>query len=489
MRQYLLAKTGRRAAGRYHRMSKTLKDDYEETGVKLGEGGYAEVFEVRDKGSQSTFALKRLKLRGNEGRRVRTECQAFLAMDHPHVVRLMDVYESKSELELVMEHMKGGELFDRVSSKGTYSDSEASGAMSQMLLAVSYLHENGIVHRDLKLQNFVYESETSSHVKLIDFGFSKVCVEKGMKMTERLGTPGYMAPEVLDRSYTSKCDVWSLGVIAFVLVAGFTPFSNSSMSESAIEASIRSRKYQLKDQKRIDLWEAVSCEAKKFIDKLLTVEPAQRPTAAEALQDAWITEYNTELEVAESHIDPCIVDAMMSFPKTPPFKRACMFASAGLVSVDNAKLIDAFIEMDQDRNRKISKSEFKKAMRDKAQCNQSDVEAAFTALDVNKSGKIGYSEFLAAMPLSQKLVLDKTALQQTFRRLDTDGSGFLTIDNLLETVPEELMDEMDLTPSIRISRTDFVDGFGLDFSEEHLAKRKREEHLAKRKRRRTGGLH
>jgi len=489
MRQDVLANTAIRAAGRYHRTSKTLKDDYEETGVRLGEGGFAEVFEVRDKSSQSTFALKRLKLRGDEGRRVQTECQAFLAMDHPHVVRLMDVYESKSELELVMEHMKGGELFERVINQVKYSDSEASGATYQMLLAVNYLHENGIVHRDLKLQNFVYESETSSHLKLIDFGLSQVCVEKGMKMTERLGTPGYMAPEVLDRSYTSKCDVWSLGVIAFVLVAGFTPFSNNSMSESAIEASIRSRTYQLKDQQRINLWEDVSREAKKFIDKLLTVEPAQRPTAAEALQDAWITKYNAELEVAESHLDPCIVDAMMSFPKTPPFKRACMFASAGLVSVDNAKLIDAFIEMDQDRNGKISKSEFEKAMRDKAQCNQSDVEAAFTALDVNKSGKIGYSEFLAAMPLSQKLVLDKTALQQTFRRLDTDGSGFLTIDNLQETVPEELMNEMDLTPSIRISRTDFVDGFGLDFSEEHLAKRKREEHLAKRKRRRTGGLH
>jgi len=467
-------------------MSKTLKDDYEETGVRLGEGGFAEVFEVRDKSSQSTFALKRLKLRGHEGRWVQTECQAFLAMDHPHVVRLMDVYESKSELELVMEHMKGGELFDRVSKQVKYSDPEASGAMSQMLLAVSYLHENGIVHRDLKLQNFVYESETSSRLKLIDFGFSKVCVEKGMKMTERLGTRGYMAPEVLDQSYTSKCDVWSLGVIAFVLVAGFTPFSNSSMSESAVEASIRSRTYQLKDQQRINLWEAVSREAKMFIDKLLTVEPAQRPTAAEALQDAWITKYNTEREVAESHVDPCIVDAMMSFPKTPPFKRACMFASAGLVSVDNAELIDAFIEIDQDRNGKISKAEFEKAMRDKA---QSDVEAAFTALDVNKSEEIGYSEFLAAMPLSQKLVLDKTALQQTFRRLDTDGSGFLTMDNLQETLPEELMDEMDLTPSIRISRADFVDGFGLDFSEEHLAKRKREEHLAKRKRRRTGGLH
>merc|ERR1712110_1227643 len=149
-----------------------------------------------------------------------------------------------------MECMEGGELFERVIEKKKFTESDAANAVHQMLLALNYIHQKNIVHRDLKLENFLYEKKGGDHLKLIDFGFSHVW-EPNTKMATSCGTLAYMAPEVLTKSYTSQCDLWSLGVITFILLAGYMPFSGS---ESYQVSCIKAGKYTW----RKDQWKNVS---------------------------------------------------------------------------------------------------------------------------------------------------------------------------------------------------------------------------------------
>merc|ERR1719356_2399506 len=201
-------------------------------------------------------------------------------MDHPHVTRLYEVYEGEDFLHLVMECMEGGELFDRVIELKRFSERDAADSCWQMLLALNYIHSHGIVHRDLKLENFLYDKKGSNHLKLIDFGFSKVW-DPNVKMRVSCGTLSYVAPEVLKQSYTSKCDLWSLGVITFILLAGYMPFSGSEKSQTQ---NIQNGLYSWKAER----WSKVSTEAIEFVKSLLKVSVDQRLSAQQALDHSWI---------------------------------------------------------------------------------------------------------------------------------------------------------------------------------------------------------
>eukprot|EP00931_Biecheleriopsis_adriatica_P048899 TRINITY_DN28260_c0_g1_i1.p1 TRINITY_DN28260_c0_g1~~TRINITY_DN28260_c0_g1_i1.p1 ORF type:complete len:273 (+),score=40.84 TRINITY_DN28260_c0_g1_i1:31-849(+) len=231
---------------RYHRLPRRVEDDYELQTTVLGTGCNGVVLKAyRNMGSKSrggsapstsgsSYAVKFLKLRGinrAQVEEVQNEASLFLTMDHPHVARLLDVYEAVDKLTLVMECMGGGELFARLSKSKRFSEYDASRAVEQMLLAVNYLHSHGVVHRDLKLENFLYETEGSDHLKLIDFGFSKVW-DPNTSMKQSCGTLDYVAPEVLAGSYCKQCDMWSLGVIAFILLFGYMPFRCPSEAET-----------------------------------------------------------------------------------------------------------------------------------------------------------------------------------------------------------------------------------------------------------------
>jgi len=217
-------------SGRYHRLPKKMEDDYEVSQKVLGSGYNGVVRMGTSKLNKATrVAVKAFKLAGLQGdkkQQLESEVEIFLCMDHPHVTRLFDVYESSDTLYLIMECMDGGELFDRVTELKQFSERDAADAVWQMLLALNYLHSHGIVHRDLKLENFLYDQKNSSHLKLIDFGFSKV-VDPNAVMRSSCGTLSYAAPEVLNMKYTQKCDLWSMGVIAYILLSGTMPFEGS----------------------------------------------------------------------------------------------------------------------------------------------------------------------------------------------------------------------------------------------------------------------
>ena len=192
----------------------------------LGEGGFGKVFEVEHKVSKMERAVKEIaKSKGNsdvDREKFIAEVSILAKLDHPNIMKIFELYEDAQKFYVVSELIRGGELFDFITKRESLSEVFAANTMKQVLSAVNYLHKQGIVHRDLKPENVMLEQEPNSveelNLKLIDFGTSVSVPESG-RLREAIGTMYYMAPEVLDRRYDSKCDVWSLGVILFVLIA------------------------------------------------------------------------------------------------------------------------------------------------------------------------------------------------------------------------------------------------------------------------------
>jgi len=437
-------------------LPRAIEQDYKLTETVLGSGYNGQVHMAKSIRTGEKVAVKGFKMHGISKETkvdLQSECEIFLSMDHPHVARLVDVYEGEDQLNLVMECLNGGELFARVKARKRFSERDAAHAANQMLLAVNYIHSHGVVHRDLKLENFLYESAESDHLKLIDFGFSKVW-DTNTKMAVSCGTLAYVAPEVLDASYTSQCDMWSLGVTIFILLFGYMPFFGTDESQAR---AIRDGKYR----KKPEIWAKVSKTAQDFVTKLLVVDPSARMTAEQALNHTWIT---GRKQMEDSQLNQDIVDALQSFGQASAFRKACMSMMAwSLTNDERARVRQAFLEMDTERTGTITISEFKQVLEAKFHMTDEKHVEIFKALDQTHDDEIHYSEFLAAM-VSSRIALHDDLLWKTFKRFDTDNSGTITLANLQQVLGsnfdgatvQELLHEADFTGDNQISYQEFI---------------------------------
>ncbi|XP_011307069.1 calcium/calmodulin-dependent protein kinase type 1 isoform X3 [Fopius arisanus] len=204
-------------------------------------------------------------------------------LKHPNIVQLLETFEDKHKVYLIMELVTGGELFDRIVEKGSYTEKDASGLIRQVLEAVDYMHEQGVVHRDLKPENLLYYSpDEDSKIMISDFGLSKM--EDSGIMATACGTPGYVAPEVLaQRPYGKAVDVWSIGVISYILLCGYPPFYDES--DANLFAQILKGEFEFDSP----YWDDISDSAKDFIHKLMCVNVEERYTCKQALAHPWIS--------------------------------------------------------------------------------------------------------------------------------------------------------------------------------------------------------
>ncbi len=198
-------------------------------------------------------------------------------MDHPNIIKLYEIFEDKKYYYIIMEFMNGGELFEKITDEEFYSDfteKDAANLMEQVFSGINYCHSKGIAHRDLKPENLLLEGGVSAadlggktrfKVKIIDFGTSQA-FEKGEKMEAKYGTPYYIAPEVLKKSYNEKCDIWSLGVILYILLVGYPPFNGPD--DASIIAAVKKGKYTLDEPE----WDDISEEAQDLVRKCLTYD-------------------------------------------------------------------------------------------------------------------------------------------------------------------------------------------------------------------------
>mmetsp|Transcript_4013 Transcript_4013/g.7750 ORF Transcript_4013/g.7750 Transcript_4013/m.7750 type:complete len:463 (-) Transcript_4013:266-1654(-) len=274
------------------REKKDVKTKYDLKGT-LGEGSFAVVKKGVNKITGEEFAIKVIdkKSLGSDSSSesdMENEIDILCKINHRNIVQLFEIYETPSYLYLVMELVTGGELFDSVVEKGFYSEKDAAEVMRDVVLAIQYLHSKNVVHRDLKPENLLYSTndEATRIIKVADFGLAKVFDTSGtpdMTMVTTCGTPGYVAPEVLKGGgYGKAVDLWSVGVILYILLCGFPPFYNENTS--MLFEQIMEGDFDFPSP----YWDDISDSAKSLVKGLLTVDAKKRLTCEECLEHPWL---------------------------------------------------------------------------------------------------------------------------------------------------------------------------------------------------------
>lgn len=406
--------------GRYS-SERLLEDDYTIQPKVVGSGMSGPVQLATCKADNKKCAVKSFKKKGLSTRKraeLKSEVEIYLSLDHPHIARLERVFETDEELHLVMELMAGGELYDRLSQKKQYTEEDAADTTRQMLLAVGYLHAHQIAHRDLKLENFLYEAKETNHLKLIDFGFAKFW-DHSTKMSQACGSVHYVAPEVLQHSYTEKADMWSLGVIVYMLLTGSPPFHGSD-SEVLKKIKAGSPHWSSRFQRLTD-------PAKIFVKSLLVVDPAQRLSAEQALENAWVKSKNKS---TESVIDFDTLRSLRQFAHASSFRRAVLSMMAWSLSTEERmELREQFLSMDTEKKGTITHSQMKKILEENFHVDSHEAETLFKSLDTDNDNEIAYSEFLAAA-LQGRVKVHEDLLRKTFAKFDADQRGRISAADL-----------------------------------------------------------
>ena len=409
-----------------------IKDKYI-IGNKLGSGAFGFVRVGTYKNSGQKRAIKTIQKESitkdmKEHSKFFSEVDILIKADHPNIVRLYEFYEDEKYYHLVTEFVSGGELFDFIIKSRMLSEPISAHFMKQILSAIAYCHSNKIVHRDLKPENLLLENDSpNSLLKIIDFGTSKI-YDTGSKMTQKYGTAYYIAPEVLKRDYNEKCDVWSCGVILYILLSGKPPFYGRNDRE--ILERVQKGTYSMEDQE----WSRISPAAKSLISKMLQFKPADRISAHEALEDEWIVT-NTQTSFRQSDTQISSLTNLKAFRTEVKLQHAVLtFISSQLISREEAKkLAEHFKALDKNGDGKLSREELLEAYKNTMgyEAALEEVEKIMQQVDSNNSGFIDYSEFLLASSQKENL-LSKNNLDSAFRAFDSDGNGKISASELKE---------------------------------------------------------
>ncbi|TPX68139.1 hypothetical protein CcCBS67573_g07281 [Chytriomyces confervae] len=268
-----------------------------ELGETLGTGAFSDVKVAKERATGNRYAIKivdKSKCKGKEGM-IETEVSILMRVRHENIVQLYEMYEIDSKIYLVMELVTGGELFDEIVGRGKYSEPDAAKIVHRILLAVNYLHSLGIAHRDLKPENLLLSDKTAdAKIMISDFGLSKIFNDDEVMRTA-CGTPGYVAPEVLKRQgYGREIDLWSLGVITYILLCGYPPFYDQNNVE--LFKQIMTGKFEFDRP----WWDNITENAKDFIRRLLVLDPQQRFTARQALNHPFILENSARSQPSQA---------------------------------------------------------------------------------------------------------------------------------------------------------------------------------------------
>lgn len=425
-----------------------LKKDFDLHEV-LGKGTFGTTVRATNKVTKEIVAVKVISKRKlssqDEIDDVRREVEIMHHLaGHPNVVQLKGVYEDKSNVSLVMELCTGGELFDAIIKKQHYSEREAAAMIRTIVGVVAHCHNMGVIHRDLKPENFLLSDkkiELAAALKGTDFGLS-VFFQDGQTFTDIVGSAYYVAPEVLKRNYGKEADIWSCGVILYILLSGMPPFYGEN--ERKIFESI------MRDQLDFgsEPWPKISAEAKDCVRRMLQRDPKRRATATEILQHEWMRENGV---ASGEPMQFEVLNRLQKFSAMNRLKQEALKIIARALPLEEINgLKQLFNEIDKDKSGTITIDEFRAAIKRKGSLmSEQELVDLMEHADVNGDGTIDYEEFLAATIHAGKLQREEQ-LKAAFEHFDLNGDGHISREELLTALKDlgindaqEIVDQVD----------------------------------------------
>ena len=417
-----------------------IEKDYEILDT-VGSGAFATVKKVIHKLTGQIRALKIIK-KSEEGdkKKLILEVDILSKLVHPNIMQIFEYYEDKTFFYIITEYCAGGELFKSIIEKGSFTEIDASYIMKQLLSAVSYIHSNNIVHRDLKPENILLDTDEGKNIiKIIDWGTARY-YDKNKKMNRISGTPYYIAPEVLKENYDEKCDIWSCGVILYILLCGYAPFSGEN--DDKILEKIKIGKYSFPKEE----WDYVSSDAKDLIKHLLEYNPNKRYSANDALKHPWLIKSNVNIKIDKSFTLRSLVNMKKFHAERKLQQAALTYIVNNLLSKKEKKnLLEIFQSFDTNKDGVLSKREILNGYKAIMPFDDAtkEVEKIMNTVDLDGNGTIDYNEFVLAT-INKKKLLDKEKLEQTFKLFDKDGNGFISKEEIEEVLGTSVIDSNEL---------------------------------------------
>ena len=420
-----------------------LTDVYKLEG-ELGEGGYGKVFLVRHKKMKLLRAMKMVSVNCNNEGKTEEEIELLRQLDHPNIVKLFEYFSNNDKYYLITEYCKGGDLSELIfKNKKKLSEESAGYIMYQIFRALIYCHNtHHLVHRDIKPENIVVFRQNNAgedlyDVKLIDFGISKIFNKLDKNEDGKVkGSLNYIAPEVLLNKYDEKCDIWSCGVILYMLVIGKNPFNGKDKNE--LLSNIEQGKYTFPK----GFVDNSSPAIRDLIQQCLKVNPSERISAKKALNHPFFNLYEIKeyfIHVTEAFLNKTINNIKKYEIKNSLQELTFTYLVHNYPNQDEITLIyRVFSKFNLNNDGKMTKEELKKGLlkylfkgkksRDAA---EKEAKAIFNKLDGNNNGYIECEEFVRA-GIDKKLLKNKKVLEFTFDFLDKNGNGEISVEELKE---------------------------------------------------------
>ncbi|XVE78991.1 hypothetical protein DITRI_Ditri14bG0022300 [Diplodiscus trichospermus] len=432
-------------------------------GKELGRGQFGVTHLCTHKVTGEQFACKTIAKRKLVNKEdiedVRREVQIMHHLTgQPNIVELKGAYEDKHSVHLVMELCAGGELFDRIIAKGHYTERAAASLLRTIVQILHTCHSMGVIHRDLKPENFLLlNKDENSPLKATDFGLS-VFYKPGDVFKDIVGSAYYIAPEVLKRRYGPEADIWSIGVMLYILLSGVPPFW--AESEHGIFNSILRGHVDFTS----DPWPSISPQAKDLVRKMLNSDPKQRLTAVQVLNHPWIIE---DGEAPDTPLDNVVLSRLKQFKAMNKFKKVALRVIAGCLSEEEIRgLKEMFKGMDTDNSGTITLEELKQGLaKQGTKLSEYEVKQLMEAADADGNGTIDYDEFITATMHMNRMDREDH-LYHAFQHFDKDNSGYITTEELEQALREygmhdgrdikEILSEVDSDNDGRINYDEFV---------------------------------
>ncbi|XP_015058992.1 calcium-dependent protein kinase 11-like [Solanum pennellii] len=431
-------------------------------GKKLGQGQFGTTYLCTENATGLEYACKTIPKRKlfckEDYEDVWREIQIMHHLsEHPYVVRIKGTYEDNLFVHIVMEVCKGGELFDRIVQKGHFSEKKAAQLMKTIVKVVEACHSLGVMHRDLKPENFLFDSsDEDAKLKATDFGLS-IFYKPGQYFSDVVGSPYYVAPEVLHKYYGPEIDVWSAGVILYILLCGVPPFW--AETDNGIFKQILKGKIDFESEP----WPQISDSAKDLVKKMLTRDPRARLTAHQVLCHPWIVDDNV---APDRPLGSAVLSRLKQFCDMNKLKKMALRVIAERLSEEEiGGLKQLFKMIDTDNSGTITYEELKHGLkRVGSDLTESEIKALMSAADFDNNGTIDYGEFIAATLHLNKMEREENLLA-AFSYFDKDGSGYITIDELQQACQEfglgdvkleDIIKEIDIDNDGRIDYGEFA---------------------------------